>query len=187
MLINEHFKLYRKYWIIHTFKNNNHARICTTVLSVVYHILNMNKIRSWIKQKYNYIFDNENITPVRVVWLKKNWRNISVWSCWSVIHLYQDIHRNVNMLCETQLKILTTNVIFLSLLPTFHPISHSPHSPSLTHSSIHLHAIFTQSYFPLPKISIPLVAQTRPSCGSWARWKPSATWCATATSGWSSR
>lgn len=31
------------------------------------------------------------------------------------------------------------------------------------------------------------VAQTPPSCGSWVRWKPSATWCATATSGWSSR
>lgn len=31
------------------------------------------------------------------------------------------------------------------------------------------------------------VAQTPPSCGSWARWKPSATLCATATSGWSSR
>lgn len=78
-------------------------------------------------------------------------------------------------------SLLTTNAIFLSLSlsvtpPLAHPIAHasSTCTPSSPHSS---------------KTSIPppLVAQTPPSCGSWARWKPSVTWCATATSGWSSR
>lgn len=72
------------------------------------------------------------------------------------------------------LMILTLALLYFSPLP-----HHAP--PFLT---LPAHLLHCNLLTPPPLLT---AGQTLPSSGSWARWRPSATWCATATNGLLSR
>lgn len=108
--------------------------------------------------------------------------NIILIEMWTVSMLRRQIILR-NATCS-----ISTNTSFVFVFYSFLVSSTFTHS-SLPHPSIHPHVFLTISLLPTSKTSIcpNPAAQTPPSCGSWARWKPFGTWCATATSGWSSR